>query len=512
MYKRIVLVGVVLLSTILAIYGFDDYQVGAYLDDARYIVLAESLAAGQGYYLINFPLAPSEPNFPPGWPLLLATVMAFNDGSYTIFKCLSFGFWFCSLILIYRVFSRRISSPYLEVLFAFVALNPTVIRLSGMVMSEAAYLCLSLLTIDLFDRWEKQQRFNHHQWSTHLLLVVVAIVAVYTQLIRTVGLSIVLAVGLYLLYLKKIKAFGIFAVVTCLSFVPQILLNINNHGTLIAPGYKVQVLDSVSPITKLLQMMKNLQAYSDTMIASTIVPIFGPTIEAFLNEKGLGVVLPICNWLVIGAISVGLLRALKELRVESIYVSIYFVAVLNFWNPAVGSAQTRFLIPIIPFLFYLALCTMIWFAQQIIRNNKQKVAYVVTVLICPLILLSIIRNIQALEDPVRNRMKDLSIGTTWVQENTAENAIIMTSDPISDYLYTRRLTVEYPLVEQDIEESLSEQQVDYIIIAPQLQMLRTTQLDPFVESVLLPVLTSDPAMYRLVYHNKMHNVFVYKLR
>ena len=85
----------VMLISICALFGlvrFDSIQVGTFYDDGRYIILAESIATGQGYRLINFPYAPAEEAFPPGWPLLLAPFTHFFPGNYTLLKVLSFLF------------------------------------------------------------------------------------------------------------------------------------------------------------------------------------------------------------------------------------------------------------------------------------------------------------------------------------------------------------------------------------------------------------------------------------
>jgi hypothetical protein len=64
-YLKIVLVALIFISAVIGLLRFDSFQVGAFSDDAHYIVLAESLASGQGYRLINYPNAPTEWAFPP---------------------------------------------------------------------------------------------------------------------------------------------------------------------------------------------------------------------------------------------------------------------------------------------------------------------------------------------------------------------------------------------------------------------------------------------------------------
>ncbi len=51
-----------------------DRVAGMLLDDAWYVLLAKSLASGQGYRLINSPGAHILPLYPPGFPFLLSFV------------------------------------------------------------------------------------------------------------------------------------------------------------------------------------------------------------------------------------------------------------------------------------------------------------------------------------------------------------------------------------------------------------------------------------------------------
>ena len=69
MAARLVFVAGLGLATGLAI--VDALPVGVVADDAFYVILARSLAMGQGYHALNLPGDPAE-RFPPGYPALLA--------------------------------------------------------------------------------------------------------------------------------------------------------------------------------------------------------------------------------------------------------------------------------------------------------------------------------------------------------------------------------------------------------------------------------------------------------
>ncbi len=505
-YSRIVLLALISISAVIGLLRFDSFQVGAFYDDAHYIVLAESLASGQGYRLINYPNAPTEWAFPPGWPVLLSPLVTLFPGNYEILKLLSFTLWLASIPLLYRLFAKRIETPYLEILIALIALNPSMLGISGMVMSEAAYLFFSVLTLLLFEVWDSHQD-KAKGW---LFLVAFAATALYTQLIRTVGLSILLALIAYLLLSRRFRQAGIVTVIFFLGMLPQFWLNSQSGGSLISSGYQSQVFNN-SISTKLEQVWANVQAYYNEMIANSLIPIFGPNITSALDRLGIGIASQLLNVFILLLIAVGVVLSLKRFRIGELYVFLFFFGVLAFWNPDVGNAQIRFLIPIIPFLYFYFLQALIWSVRTVTKTDKR------TVLVAAgstslIILILLARNVQDWRNPIRNRITDISIGTVWISENTPLESVVMARDPVPAYLYARRRTVAYPTGEQDVEDYIRVNGVDYIIVSPKLQTPRSNELGNYVETHLLPVFTLNQDRFRPVYTNATHNVTVYEYR
>ncbi len=501
--SKLVLALVMLTSAILSILRFNSFQVGAFTDDAHYVVLAESLASGQGYRLINFPDPPVERNFPFGWSLVLSPIAALFPNNFTALKLLSFAFWLASIPLAYRLFAPRIATPYLEILIALIALNP-VLGVSGMLMSEVAYLFSSLLALNILDYWG-----NHNQKDW--LLVVVVAAALCTQLIRTVGISILLMLILYLLVSRRFRQLAIAVAITALGMLPQFWLNSQSGGSVISSGYESQVFGSPL-LTKPAEMWQNVQAYFGEMISNSLVPVFGPNIASAFSKFGLGIIPPLLNVLILLILALGVILSFRQFKASDLYVALYFVGILTFWNPQVGSAQDRFLIPLIPFLYFYLLQAIIWLARHVPNLKARYVPVVVLGLASFIVLFSVARNIQDWQSPIRNRMTDLSIGTTWIRENTPQQSIVMVRDPVPDYLYARRKTVAYPRDGQDVEKTIVSNGVNYIMLAPKLQTPRTYDLDDFAKSNLLPLLTSNSSRFRLVWSDAFNNVSVYEVR
>ena len=151
-----------------------------------------------------------------------------------------------------------------------------------MLMSEAAYLFFSLLALSLFDRWEAHQAERNER-----ILGLAAAAAVCALATRTVGLSLVLAMLVFLLSKRKFRQVGIVAAVFVLGLLPQIWLNIQNGGSVVSTGYNSQVFGN-GLATKLLQLISNIRAYTKGMIlANILVPVFGPDILRVRVESGL---------------------------------------------------------------------------------------------------------------------------------------------------------------------------------------------------------------------------------
>lgn len=490
----------ILISAILGLLRFNSIQVGTSYDDAHYIILAESLSSGQGYQLINFPRPQIERAFPPGWPILLTPLTFLFPGNYTALKLLTLILWLASLLLIYKLFSKRVESPYLEILIGLIAVNPLMVGTSVTVMSESAYLFFSLIVLTLFDSWHGKT-----EGTNYWLIILIAAAALYAQLIRTVGISIFVALLIYFLFTRRFREAGITLGVFALGAVLQTWLNFRNGGSVVSAKYESQVFNS-SVIEKIWQMWSNVLGYFNEVLAGSLVTAFGEKVPPLI-----GPAIPrLANTIIILLIIIGLMLSLKKFQLLHIYFAIYILAILAFLNPRVGSIKARFLIPIIPFLYFYLIQGIKWGINKLTKNNINYNTWIVAALTGIIVLFSLTRNLQDWRSPVRNQMTDLSIGAAWVSQNAPSDAIIMVNEPVPAYVHVQRKTMAYPSEEQGIEKYLNNQSIDYIIISPKLQSPRSTDLDKFTETQLLPFLEANPDRFVVVYDNSEYNVTVYK--
>lgn len=500
--------GIILLmlgSALLCFLRFDDIPVGSFFDDAHYIVLAESLAAGKGYKLINFPQAPVETAFPPGWPLLIAPVVSIFPDNFTVLKLVSLFFWLASIPLVVRLFAVRLNSGYLLALGALVSLNPLLIGTAATVMSEAAYLFFSLLTLNLFDLW-RRDRAKGKLW----LLAVIVLLASYTMVIRTIGVTLLLALLLFLLLHQRRRYLSVFVSILILAFVPLFWFNSQNGGVFVfSSSYNQHFNYITSHLKEFLQIWSHLPAISAEIVASSLLPVFDldyvlnlitPTLNLYLATSFLIVVL------------IGYVLSLRSYQPLDSYVALY-MSVLYFWFIYTQEVRPRMLVPVIPFLYFYVLVVIHQVGNYLDRHSRTyKTSFVFTALVGILFIL-LARNYHEWRNPISSRVIDLSVGASWLRENSPSDSQVMTINPVPDYLYLRRQTLHYPGSKMDIARYVVNQRVDYILVRPHLSDWdsRKGQLNEYTATILLPFLETNSDKFREVYRNADHSVSVYQV-
>lgn len=507
--SKYVLVIIVPISISLSLLRFNSFQTGTWVDDAHYIVLAESITTGQGYRNINYPDAPAARAFPPGWPLLLSPLVALFPGNYIPLKILSFVFWLASIALMYRFFATQLKSPYLEILITLIILNPMLVGISVMVMSEAAYSFFAFLFLNLVNR------LSVPKGKELFLIAAIAVVGLYSQLLRTLGLSLVLSFAIYLLVRRQLKKLSLVLAIIIMGLLPQFLINSQGGGSIITAANQGQYFGCATNAectigVKLGQISQNIQQYSNSMISNAVLPVFGEQLDRLLDRVGLGFVASLLNILILLTICVGFVVSFKLDSIAHIYACVYFLALLPFWDVNQGGAQARYLIPLIPFFVYFLLSATQKIAH-LLPNKQKPMQYMGSITISFAILVLLVRNVEDIVDPIRNRITDISVGYSWINQNAPADAIVMASNPIPDYLYARRKTVPYPQAGLDIREYMVHQAVSYIVVSPKLQIPRTPQLEKSVELNLVPYLKANPNRFKLAYSNPEHNTTVYEV-
>ncbi len=226
----LVAVGVLGLAAGLAV--VDTRPVGVVHDDAMYVILARSLASGQGYRFLNLPGAPAATHFPPGYPAFLAAVSwlapAF-PASVVVFKALNALFLAIAAVFIARFArARAVAAPWAIGLGFASAVSIPLLVLGSVVLSEPLFLALLLALLPALESFAERRGS-----ARDAMLLGVAVAA--CTLVRSHGIVLVPAVALLLVLRgrRRDAALATGAALACL--VPWQLWSAAHAGHLPAP-------------------------------------------------------------------------------------------------------------------------------------------------------------------------------------------------------------------------------------------------------------------------------------
>ncbi len=503
------LLAILLLAISLAVGRLDSFQIGAFQDDAHYIVTAKSLATGLGYRLINYPSKPPETVFPPGYPLLLTPIEFIFDDNFLLIRLFSLLMMLASLVLAYRLFAARVSRSVAIAATELLALNPAIIGASVMAMSEAPYLFFSLLALNLFAEWlGKPRPFNR-------MLPLVVFTTGFAIVIRTIGIALPISFAVFLIGRRKWSHLGWLFGLYALAVSPLVLFNLRLGGLPVSPVYGQYFLGQVGGVSKVEQVWMNSSALLGGQLLGSIIPVTGQTFMNLLGRWGISLLWPAFNLVVLVVLGIGVLETFSRNWFVEVYLLVYSLGLLPYANPDPKiSAIPRYLIAITPFLILFFVNGIRRVARACSSQEPLTRAKRISVfaILGFLVLLYLVRNLQDIQYPVRDRTTDLSVGATWISQNTPPDSIVMCSEPVSRYLYTRRLTVGFPtqIDRATFVDEVQSQGVNYIIVGPPLETPRSYQLDSYILDYVVPGLVDNPRVSR-VFRDEINNVTVFRL-
>jgi hypothetical protein len=488
-------------------------QPGVSHDDAEYLVLAESFATGRPYRLINFPQQPFETVWPPGYPLFILAPAWFVIGpNYDLLRATSLILAIVNIGLVYKLFRPLLSPPLLILVVALFAFNQAVAGAAGLTMSETAFFFFSLLSIILFSIWKEKPGILNWQF---LLLAFTLFAAV---LVRYVGVTLIVAAFIYLVVERK--------------YVRAIVLPLSVLVLLLPFGFFLYHLGTSAPksdsavyiITWLLsnldeQLRISLVNYWRT-IPFVLVPVLGPKAVDYLGAMQLAWIVDLMHSVILLFIVVGAIKSLKRREFFAFYSVGYIFLLIMITpreNPKIFN-ELRYTMPVIPFLYFFLIqgikLTVTRFSKYSPFRQPKTITLGLGIILLTILVLRNIQQARA-EFPI----VDLSVGATWVRDNSPENTVVLTPDPVSRYLYLRRITIPYPKNRDSafLLSVIEAQGVNYLLVAPALrtrdrQPNQALSLDSYMTDVVLPLIAENPARFSLVFYDKKFNTSVYQVQ
>lgn len=313
------------------------YYVGFFNDDAFYLIGAKSLLSGR-YAELQSPGAPPMTNYLPGWPILLAPVVALSRASLAVLQAYAVCLHVAALGLLALVIEREDGAEVADLLLAAFALSPLIASTGATLLADGPMLfCAAAVLAVLPRQWPRR---DLRAWFVFGLALGLA------ALVRPTGLALAAAVGLLLLRERRGReaalAFGTAAAMLGLWIARAAVLS----GT----GWNYWMEASSSTRAAGIAFAANALFYAREIFARALwrLPGAHPVVETLIAVVGTG----LCGF--------GLVRARTAAgRAAALFV-VLFLAPHLLWS----KQASRYVIPLLPLAIWGAFRGLAFFDRR----------------------------------------------------------------------------------------------------------------------------------------------------
>jgi len=333
-------------------------------DNFGYLNFASSILHGKGYsspYSADFPATNW---FPPGYSMILATMMLFIGKNIVLLKIANGLFYLGGILLFHTLIKKITGNVHLAFAICILLLmNSGLLRLATILMSEIPYVFFSILALYYLSKMEEDMKVWKSKYFYGVLLSAVA--AYY---IRSVGVVLIGAIFLHWLTEKKWKrAFSFIGGFTIL-YIPWMIRNA-------IYGIKGRYLDAMFTVNNWRPeegKISTVSAFLDKMqvnLYDTIIRGFTDVIFPFaLSEETAKMTIMVLGIAVVAIIFFGVW---KTGRYRFLFGSYLLGNMLVFllWHPGNGSRYVWPLAPFVAFFFFFGFYKLVELAFKAGKKN-----------------------------------------------------------------------------------------------------------------------------------------------
>ncbi|MBA3671277.1 MAG: hypothetical protein H0W68_04560 [Gemmatimonadaceae bacterium] len=437
----VVIGGLALCAALLTI---DNALVGVAYDDAMYVILARSIATGEGFRYLNVPGHPAATHFPPGFPAVLAAISSvapeFPD-NVVWFKGLNAVAHCASAVLVARLVRDRLASRRLGIaLGALTAISMPLLILDAMVLSEPLFLALLVALLIAGERFVDEG-------STPRMAAMLGACIGAGALVRTHGIVLVPALMLPLLLRRRWLETITLALAALVVLLPWQLWSAAHAGDVPPPllghygsyaGWWLRGYSAMGP-SMIPATLARTSAATVSMLASLTSPFRDPlsrviTVAALavVTMSGTAVLLrraPVTVLFLAGYLAIVLLWPFTPARfVWGVWPLLLFVAAAAAWTTARAERTAHALVRSVVVIAVAWLA--IGYAAYEVRGVRGRWW----------------RSIAAAESP------RISAGIEWAAANALPGEVLASESEGATYLYTGHATL--PIVSFTTERYL----------------------------------------------------------
>lgn len=356
---------IILIAFAISYYYIFDSKFDPSGDNFNYLNYAKSIANGKGYTSPYTPAQSPTNWFPPGYSLILASIMIFTGQNIVVFKIVT-GLFFLFGILIFFNLINKISK---DVFFAFaislfIILNSGLLRLSNILMSEMPYLFFSILAFYFVMNFKENVTFWKSKYFYGIILSTVA-----SFYLRTQGIVLLLAIILFFLSKKQWKlSLGVLGGFTVL-YLPWIIRNAV-YGI---RGRYLGTIMTVNPWHPEQGQIQTIGGFIEKMIINlgdTVIVGFPEVMFPFLHLNEYSrVKLLVLGFSVFFIILFGAWK-IKTFRKLFLFYILGNIAIFLIWHGGNKARYVWILAPFISFTFFYGIYNILSF---LLKKNKQKI-------------------------------------------------------------------------------------------------------------------------------------------
>lgn len=522
-------------------------------DDGIYLVLGKALASGKGLALLNMPGDPWQVKYPIGYPLLLALGWLIHPQypeNLALLSYLTIGFTILGLMTVFIYLHRFKQAPPLIALGIVLAMafNFYFIYFATSIMAEGPYLLFSFLTLLTAEAWINKPTDKKWFWLTILL-------SAATFHMRQIGLSLGLAIGLWLLSKKLWKP-------AILYGISVLLLTALPWGWWVLTHYHPSNLDLpmkalYAPYTQELVNNVHLTPYLDR-IANTfasfiyrvleamfnLIPNFlkitSPWLPTLVNNLKANIVLmavvTVCSYILFGYFVFLLIgfckrllqsKSLDEVSLGGLYVLSYCV-VATIWS--YDDQAARFLPMVLPLVWWYFLKPMLpankgawWVGGQRVKSGL--VIFFLLLSLFPAYRtaysIGYIRQNHWIDAEGKPLWREYQSAFQYIQTYLPTDAVLASANDTVFYLYTNRKgyyinSATLPIqtirpLDKALDVILKSYQqfgVNYLLVEPEMDQRSVVGFETKAAKALL---LYQPERFRLVYITPLQAIKIYRI-
>jgi 4-amino-4-deoxy-L-arabinose transferase-like glycosyltransferase len=451
-WTGIILLSACAVSVLIGVLAFDRLP-STIGDNAEFMILARSIASGNGFRYINHPDNRPATKDPVGFPAMLAGWIKIFGASVVSMKVCVLVCYVVTAGLTFLLGKRLIGWSYAMLASLMVALSATTAEYYHQVLSDIPYMMFSLVAIYLLVSGYRRRSY----------LVAGLAVCIWAFVVRSAGASLVFAACVFLFLRGRkreaVAALGITALIA-------VLWSLRNYSMTGEGSRYMQVLLSANPydpdqgrltLAGLVHRgLMNAGGYLGGLLPVTLLP----TLIRPVPPGGAGGLNILVSLLVMILVLIGGYDLRRRGLLVNIYLLAYF-AVYLVW-PEVWKSE-RFMVPIAP----LAAIYLIRGLRTVLGYFDAKKSVILTA--CALLVATDLVSVSS----YIGRDRGYPAGwaryletAQWARANTDQAAVILCRKPFLYYLFSERKTIAYPFTRDKnaMRDYLYQSRPDYIVL------------------------------------------------